>query len=455
MPSSEQPVELAQYRVLLYLKRSRTILAEWQGNSLRLPRISIPTCARPAEKLTRALRDKLGFRSVVIDYLPLSPGSDPKAVVEVLNDELNGLHNGMVSVVPEEISDADLTQTERHILRDIMSGTTDGRGPFSRIGWIKEALKWIRESVVDHSVEFTDQIQQLNATSSFALVRFGTRSGPAYWLKATGEPNRHEYAVTTFLVERYPAYLPPLVASRQDWNAWVMEDAGIPLRQSISLQNCERTIARLGYLHRETVGCMDSVPRGIVPQLDITSLERSLDAMFKYIEIAMDDQESTKAPRITSSRLQKLRDTVAMACVAMRALEIPDTIVHRDINPGNVLIGDKVVFIDWAEAAVGNPIINCAQFFAHLARYGEVVQGWKSQLTTAYKQAWKGLLTREQFQEAFRLAPMLAIAFCLHGDGAWLRSSGHYLPGLQSYRRSLARYLDRAAMSLEDARVQC
>ncbi len=108
----------------------------------------------------------------------------------------------------------------------LLPGNTQGRGPFSKVGWIEVAQDWIRDSVLDRVVEFSEDVRRLNASGSFALVRFGTLRGPAYWLKATGVPNVHEFQVTQTLSRYWPEFLPPFVAARTDWNAWVTEEVG-------------------------------------------------------------------------------------------------------------------------------------------------------------------------------------------------------------------------------------
>jgi hypothetical protein len=43
-----------------------------------------------------------------------------------------------------------------------------------------------------------------------------------YWLKATGQPNAHELSITTLLAKLCGSYLPELISSRPEWNAWLM-----------------------------------------------------------------------------------------------------------------------------------------------------------------------------------------------------------------------------------------
>jgi Ser/Thr protein kinase RdoA (MazF antagonist) len=175
--------------------------------------------------------------------------------------------------------------------------------------------------------------------------------------------------------------------------------------------------------------------------------------MFEYLDIAMGQQAATKVPRLTHHRLEELRELLFETCSEMRSLGIPDTLAHRDLNPGNVLVADRCTFIDWAEATVGNPFLACEQFLAHVAQRGEEAQTWHSPLVSAYGRQWRDFLSQTQLDIAFTLAPILSIASCLYGRGTWLNSPDRHHPPFQAYRRSLARHIDRAARNLEQARI--
>ncbi len=75
-------------------------------------------------------------------------------------------------------------------------------------------------------------IEQWNGDPWFALFRVTTEaidsaSGNAarsFWFKAVGEPNVREYAVTVALTAECPYWFPKLVATKPEWNGWLMEE---------------------------------------------------------------------------------------------------------------------------------------------------------------------------------------------------------------------------------------
>lgn len=456
MVFSEQLVEQDQYRIVLVLPQSKMVLAERHGETLRLPSVKIPRWARPAEQLTKAIRERWNLPAIVIDRLPAEVDSLPCAMVEVCMPATQNIPDGLVSDDLDAIAASEISKPEHAVVREILSGDVGARGPFSRIGWLQEAQLWIRESVVDHSIEFTEDIRQLNASGAFALVRFGTEQGPAYWLKATGAPNSHEFGITTTLAEYFPESLPPFVAAREDWNAWVTEEAGKPLYDNLTLPALEQAVLALVQLQKQSTGCIEQLLHRGFSRQGIPILQSQLNDLIDYLEEAMDQQTTARVSRLESSQLRELGRVLHDACSEMHELGIPDALAHLDINPGNVLFdGARCVFIDWAEAYIGNPFLTFEQFLSHVERSGTPANSWVARLRAIYARSWFDFLSESNIDRAFTLAPLLAVATYLYGRGDWLHSPRRHDPAFQSYARSLARHMYRAAQATDLMEPSC
>lgn len=435
-----------EYRVALVLPMTHQIFAVNDSGTYRLPRISIPKWTRPAEELTGAIDEQWHIRSAVIDFLTDESRQLTCAVVEVQTKKWKRAEVDLIPVEPHVISGHDLSDCERAALNGILTGDCGARGPFSRLGWVDDAQKWIKSAVHHHEVDFTDHTCQLNACGTFALVRFGTKHGPAYWLKAVGEPNTHEFTVTTNLARDCPDYLATLVCARADWNAWVMEEVGRPLRRPVPLAQVDQVVTRLAEMQTKLAGrAEDLLSFGCVDHR-IKVLQAHTHELIAYLEEAMERQISTKVPRIEKHRLRELEDVLRDACSSMQELGIPDSLIHNDLNPGNILSdGSQCVFTDWCEAYVGNPFLVFPQLCALVSRDEDESLPWVRQLRTLYKRQWLDLLGESKIDEAFALTPLLGILSCLYGRGTWLTLSRRENPHFQGYKRSLARYMDRAA----------
>jgi Ser/Thr protein kinase RdoA (MazF antagonist) len=140
----------------------------------------------------------------------------------------------------------------------------------------------------------------------------------------------------------------------------------------------------------------------------------------------------------------------------MQELDIPDTLIHNDINSGNILFdGSRCVFIDWAEAFVGNPFLTFQQLYVQATKGSEEPQIEPHRLAKLYKRQWLDRLSEAKIDRALALAPLLAIASYLYGRGAWLHSPGPSTPTFESFARSLARHIDRAAQAQQLMEVLC
>lgn len=445
MDATMHAVDQDEYRIAFVLSSVDLIFTLHGGSPIRLPRVSVEKWTRPAEQITKAIKQEWNLPSIVIDFLAAHDHLPQCVVAEIPESHSVQIQQQFVAINIDSVDHADLTDAERRTIRDILAGKSGSHEPFSRLGWVEEAKEWIQSSVPGHTVEFDEEVRQLNASAAFALVRFGTRLGTAYWLKATGSPNEKEFTITATLSKYFPQYLPRLVAAREDWNAWVTEEAGQPIGDSCTLPMLESAVIALAELQVESIAhVQDLLAAGCVDQR-CTVLKAQMGEVIRFLEDAMELQTSVRVPRLGKHRLREIGKIIDNACTRMQELQVPDTLIHNDFSLGNILHdGLKCVFADWAEAYIGNPFLTFQQLLQHLSRE-KCGSGWGSHLKTIYKQRWIAVLGERNVNCALALAPLLAIASYLYGRGTWLASSRRDDPELQSYSRSLARHMDMAA----------
>jgi hypothetical protein len=448
-------IENTDYRLVLILPHSRLLLGIRSSGSIELPVIRIPLWERPAEHLTRQIGERWNIKTIILEIIS-GPGSkSPCAVAEVRTASWDFEREGFSIARPEDIGDGSLVESQRQSLGRIVRDDEDG-GAFARIGWIEDAQRWIQSSVSDHEVIFTDDIRQLNGGGAFCLLRLGTQSGPAYWIKGVGEPNAHEFTVTSYLATHCPEYLPPIVAMRGDWNAWVMEEFGSSLHNSDSLCDFERAVYRLADLQKNLTGKSKELLAAQCADHRTEVLCSHIDEIIDYLDDAMRQQTSTKVSPLSTSRLHEVRAVLHSSCDALQALLIPDSLMHNDISPGSILgIGANCVFTDWCEGYVGNPFITLEQFCLHVARKSGEPLSWLRSLRSIYRSCWQDVLTEPQIEGAMQLTPLTSVLSYLCGRGDWLHTSRKNEPAFLSYSRSLARHMDRIVARIELSEPLC
>ena len=444
--------EMMVYELILLRPGSLKILVINISGKFCLPRLHVPHWTRPAEQLQKAIRATLGLHVIVLDFLVFEESGTVGVIAELLFPNTNPiLREVALEDVPAATAGDDLEAS-------ILSGS---ESPLSQPGWIDEAVAWL-ESVTQRKLSSKSGIEQLNAGGAFSLVRFRMEDGSHYWLKATGEPNCHELSVTCLLSELCGDYLPQLIASRPAWNAWLMsgETAQViepPADPAQLLQWLEDAVESMAEVQMRTAGRhQELLKAGTFDQRIDVFLQRS-EAVFDYLEEAMHVQISMKAPRLSKPCLRECRAIFEDVCRRTEDLGLPVTIVHGDLNPGNILSGSgHAKFIDGCEAYVGNPLIA----LQHLLRLNNIEnRGLRMEINQAlrrrYRDTWANAFDSVRFQRGFPYMPVLAIFSSLLGRGDWLTSPKRNDPRFQSYSRTLARHLDRALREPELMEVSC
>jgi hypothetical protein len=451
-------LETVEYRVALVNSSSLMLMSATSLGGYRLPRVRIPKYSRAAEKINEAICKEWRLRTLILTFLNTINTRPTCVVAELIAPQEAHAPQGLAFEKIDRLDESELDAEERTSLHSLIVGDVSASGPFARLGWIPEAQEWIRETIHDHRVEFTDDIRQLNASATFALVRFPARDGTAYWLKATGAPNRHELGITSLLSKVCPEYLPPLLATRNDWNAWATREAGETIDLPGSFIVFEEAVRSLADLQKRTIGYAHMLFNAGAADQRTFMLSSHVDEVMDYLAAAMDRQISTKVPRLTRRRLTELGSILLDALAKIEMLGIPDTLIHNDINAGNILLdGTRCVFIDWAETYVGNPFLALQLFSVMAADYAPQSErtSWQQQFREVYRQRWLGDLSAAAIDEVYALVPLLSIYSHLYGRGDWLDSDRGYEPHFEGYARSLARYMDRAAREPEFLEALC
>lgn len=442
-------------RVVLIHPAHRGLLGLEHASSVFLPRIAISPKGRHAMEIAEQLYAHWEIHCVVLEILHPEDNSAKCAVVELLTTTWRFEEDGFTIAQVSTIATTELTTSERDTVAAITTGNAETRGPFARLGWVADAQQWIRESSPARTIDFNPEEFHSSASGHNALARFGTFSGPALWLKATGSINQHEFDVHQRITEYAPECVPPLIAFRPDWRAWVTEEAGRPLEEFVELHRLERAALSLFQLQQSTIGHIQALLACGCSDQRLSSLRHQVPSMIRYLESAMAQQTSTHVAPLRSEELHTLGSLLDKACEVLDMMKIPDTLGHNDLNLTNILFnGRDVVFVDWAEAAVGNPFLSYQHLRIHAIDLGPGTS-WTQPLDRIYKRRWMSVISDTQISKSLALSPLLAIAAYVCGRDPHFKSAYRDLPSPQSQARGLARQMARLARSNEFQEAIC
>jgi hypothetical protein len=432
-----------EYRVVLVQPELHGVLALASTGIFRLPRVRIPSMTRPARELQKAIKATWGITAFILGTCVAPDGASPCAVAELRSRQVS---SDFEEVALDRIMSSELTSEERHDCQFLFEGKS--ALPVSRMGWIDDAIDWVA-SVTGRRFSAENDVEQLNAGGGFVLLRLCSDDGKSYWLKATGVSNMHELSITSCLSNLYPEFLPKLVAIRNDWNAWLTEDAGEPLSTPPADAVFTQAIRSFAFLQTRTIGTVDVLLAAGAFDQRIPVLRRDLGDVVVFLIDAMARQTSAKVAPLSRHRVLDLGEILGDALCQLEALVIPDALIHNDLNLGNILHdGTRCVFTDWSEAAVGNP-------FLSLERFRLLNRDAEGEPRRVYGEVWGEYLSQASIEHACRLATLLSIFAYLYGRGDWLKDTSKVTPQFESYARSLARHMDRAAQNPELREALC
>ncbi len=454
------------WRILLPRRDGSEILLSANGAGLSLPEVAIPRCQRTAEHVNAEMKRRWNLE--VISLFSSGVGSNstgvppfPYYVVESIHPNARppaGLHWMPIPALTDT-SFADTRDFEaiRQFARDCKCGVQDeSTGPFGKPGWFREVFGWVRNEIRPFDLRLNGRFQQFNAAPAFSLIRFETNR-VAVWFKAVGESNLREFPITLALAQLIPSYVPRLIASRTEWNAWLAREAeGGELFRSVDATLWETAAGALASAQVQSASKAEGLLAVGARDARVASLLPLVDPFFQVSSETMTRQMKTTLPSLKESDLQNLKEEVRDALAELQATHFPNACGHLDLNPRNIIVAPgKCTFLDWAEACVGHPVLSCEYLLEHFRRTFPGNRDGQVRLTERYVAPWTSLLSRHDVYAALAVAPLLAVFTYAVTCTDWQDPRILTQPAKAGYLRSLTRRMKHEADRLADARDPC
>jgi len=454
------------YRVIVLGRNGTELLLARTEAGLSFPDVMTPRWGRVAEHLTIAMNREWGEDVICLFELGAEDllGAEGDVRYQVTNHwrsvGKSPLPTQRVSLEDlREVSfvdPSDYSALQTSLAQCRAAPRDPNTGPFDRLGWFHDLCSWAGEVLASRGLHLTGDFRQLNASSSFSLVRLET-NGPAVWFKAVGEPNAREFPVTLTLARLFPKYIPEILATKADWNGWIMSEAtGTNLDESTDTSLWQTAAAAAANLQIESIASNGQLLRSGAHDLRTKTLAAAVSPFMTVVAELMRQQPKSPPPVLSRMELDLLAERVQDAIARLTELGIPDTLGHLDLNPGNIIVPPKgCVFLDWAEAYVGHPLFGLQYVLEHFRRIVGENHSSEAELTASYLGPWEQIASRELLTEAMTLAPLLAVFAYATGNDAWKQPERLKNPKLAGYFRALARRMNREANHLSNRRVPC
>ena len=312
-------------------------------------------------------------------------------------------------------------------------------------GWGSEARDWVNARVESLYSPERVTLTPMRSWSISSVVRVDVKTGSGserLFFKASPKFFSREVVVTEVVADRFPEVSPKLTAIDTDRGWMLMEDLGdltIGEADSVELW-CEamRALARIQIgFSRET-----SLLEGLGLERRSTSLTSG--RLVEWLQDPAGLGLGYEADR-TEKELRRLAPYAGLVddlCALVDSVNLPQTLVHGDLDSGNIFVRNGVpVIMDWSDSSISNPFFDAA-LIPQVSR-NEV-------LADAYLEEWKEFVPPDSLEEAFEAyKPIAALerAFHYHRNiVAYLEYPSVDLCVLESYIPDL---LNLAATGLE------
>lgn len=189
----------------------------------------------------------------------------------------------------------------------------------------------------------------------------------------------------------------------------------------------QKEIHTLAYIHSRNHGLYEEL--SWLPRVKRDYIEKIIYGIWKPAwEEAKQNEQFMETFGTYISKVEAVSGSIADELEVVMNDEATHTLIHNDLNPGNVLVhnNDEVMFIDWEEARYGTLFLDIPMRFdlPQAREYRRVLAslGWE--------------LPTEGFEQKYRVASRyLGLRYMTWNLGAWLRDS--------SAKDELQKYLDK------------
>jgi hypothetical protein len=429
-----------QCKLIVLRRIGAELLVRNQGSMAQLPCILIPRGQRFAASVCDALREHMAIEAYCLFALQTDI---PYAVMEMTD---------LRATVPSEYRWVSVQQFERiglsvlecEAIRAALHTIADGNTPgLAKPGWIQSLLNWVQQEVAPLGMKLTGEIQQFNASSTSALLRFAT-DGPAVWFKAASGAQRREMDITVLLGKVAPAFVPELIDIHPELPGWLtVECCGPTLAEDSSDRTWARVASVLGALQFESTRYTRELLNAGCRDLSISRLVQEVSPFFAAMKELMTQQERRVPAPLHCEELVELAHGIEQAVRRWSDLNIPDAVGCLDLNPGNILVPQsRCVFLDWAEAYVGPPFLALDYLLGHCRQVKHDYR-LETLIKERYLRPWKRAFPAEHLTNALDVARLFApFAYAVATD-VWRDPDQLRRPEIGKLMRSLTRRMHR------------
>ncbi|SFT23685.1 aminoglycoside phosphotransferase family protein [Paenibacillus sp. BC26] len=310
------------------------------------------------------------------------------------------------------------------------------RRPWESSGWFAQATAWIEEALRPLGLEVIAQLEPMKWWSLSCVLRVPTNQGNVYFKVNAEQPLFVDEAkFLQFMGKLYPERVPDVLAAEPHYGWMLSSDSGVSIRNSVSMGQKIELLRIFAGIQLDAINHVDEL-------LEIGCADRRADRHLPLIAPLLDDELMTA--QLTPEEISELRKQMPKVAEMNKKLSeyaVPSTLLHGDLNLGNVTSSNgRLSFIDWTDASVGHP------FMDMFLIYDETDLTLQAQLRDVYLEMWSGFEPMHRLQELWSLCEVMhaihhAISYQSILHHTEVRSRAELDDGPPFYLRKALRFL--------------
>lgn len=270
-------------------------------------------------------------------------------------------------------------------------------------------MEWAQNYLQAKGYTINGLPESIRAMPWSRVTRFSTSKGSIY-LKEMAPLFSVEPILIKALSEWDADSMPNVIATNNDLNCFLMEDAGIPLskylKDELQIEILVRALTICANSQYKAVNHVDTLLSIGVPDWRLAKLPEL------YLHL-ISEEAILRADGLTSAEIKALNilhPTFSALCDHLSRHKIPETLEHTDFHGNNILIKDDHLTIgDWGDAVISHPFFSLASYLDNATRYHGLKEGDVRyvNLQNVYLDTWTEFEPKDQLIEAFQLAKRL------------------------------------------------
>lgn len=392
------------YAIVPHASEPRLLLLKGEGGWSLPQFVPKDSHAGNVREIGPTLKDRLGIDAIVLDCW-CNEFNRTTGAIERVYTVRNGNPDWQLPahgrwIDRQELRDCPLAHPQhRRWLQQWFDCVGDGTvpaQPWAHPDWFDRPRHWIETQLECLGIEAIAPFEQLKAWPLATTWCIPTTWGNLYF-KAVAPLFALEPQHTLFLAKSYPDRLPRVLAIEPQQHWLLMGEAeGDPLACVRDLDRWGEALEAFARLQIDSIPRVDEFLANDVPDLRLDRLDRFLVALPEFWSNW--DVAGSMAVLKLVPRLRQVAREFARS-------GIPPTLVHGDLSPLNIYIGDRAfTYTDWSDSCITHPFFDLARFLYEIELDFPDSVAARSRLRDAYLQPWTDYAPMSQCVAAFEQA---------------------------------------------------